>query len=221
MLAGRRAFSGESSMEVMSAILKDEPPELPDSIGPGLKRIVEHCLLKNPDRRFQSARDLAFALQMPLSSSSQAVAVTTSLWRRPALLIAGAVAIAAVSIGASRLLWPTPTTPTWTGVMLGGPEMALAPRLSPDGHLLAFAAMVDGLTQVAVMKPESGNWSVLTRDRSKGQANNFSWSPDGSRSTTPERTGRSRKFTACRSLEAMSIWFSTTREVRRHCQTEA
>jgi eukaryotic-like serine/threonine-protein kinase len=46
--------------------------------------------------------------------------------------------------------------------MLGGSEMALNPRLSPDGHLLAFAAMVDGPTQVAVMKPESGNWAILT-----------------------------------------------------------
>jgi hypothetical protein len=45
--------------------------------------------------------------------------------------------------------------------------------------LLAFEAMVDGLTQVAVMKPESGNWSVLTRDRDHGPINNHSWSPDG------------------------------------------
>ncbi len=63
--------------------------------------------------------------------------------------------------------------------MLGGPEMAINSRLSPDGHLLAFLAMVDGLTQVAVMKPESGNWTILTRDRSRGQAFSVSWSPDG------------------------------------------
>jgi eukaryotic-like serine/threonine-protein kinase len=57
--------------------------------------------------------------------------------------------------------------------------MALFPRLSPDGHLLAFQAMVDGTTQIAVMKPESGNWSVLTRDRSHGPVLNHSWSSDG------------------------------------------
>ena len=53
------------------------------------------------------------------------------------------------------------------------------PRPSPDGHLLAFEAMIDGLTQVAVMKPESANWSILTQDRTHGQASNASWSPDG------------------------------------------
>ena len=63
--------------------------------------------------------------------------------------------------------------------MLGGSEIALNPRLSPDGHLLAFEAMVDGLAQIAVMKPESGNWSLLTRDRSHGPIINHSWSPDG------------------------------------------
>ena len=50
----------------MSAILKEDPPDLSvtnQDISPGLERIVRHCLEKNPERRFQSARDLAFALQ--------------------------------------------------------------------------------------------------------------------------------------------------------------
>jgi eukaryotic-like serine/threonine-protein kinase len=179
MLAGRRAFTGESSIEVMSAILKDDPPELPESIPPGLKRIVEHCIDKNPDRRFQSSLDLAFALQAPPSNGPHAVSVLPSRRRRLSLMLVGALSIAVISIAATRLLWPTHEAQPWTGVMLGGPEMALNPRLSPDGHLLAFAAMVDGLTQVAVMKPESGNWSILTRDRSRGQAFGISWSPDG------------------------------------------
>jgi hypothetical protein len=177
MLVGKRAFSGGSTIEVMNAILKEEPSELPESIAPGLKRIVEHCLDKNPDRRFQSALDLAFALLTPPSSGTQAALPSRS--RRWSLVVAGAIAIAAVSIVASRLLPLGPLPLSWTGVMLGGPEMALNSRLSPDGHLLAFAAMVDGLTQVAVMKPESGNWTILTRDRSRGQVFDISWSPDG------------------------------------------
>jgi len=180
MLAGRRAFSGGSPIEVMNAILKEDPPELPESIAPGLKRIAEHCLDKNPDRRFQSSHDLAFALQAPTSSGPQAVRVLPSPWRRLGITAAGALAIAAVSIVVSHLLWNTPQPLSWTGFLLGGPEMALNPRPSPDGHLLAFEAMVDGLTQVAVMKPESANWSILTRDRSRGQVGNISWSPDGS-----------------------------------------
>jgi len=183
MLAHRRAFSGGSSVEIMNAILKADPNELPASIDPGLRRIVEHCLEKSADRRFQSARDLAFALQAPASSGPSAPASPSRSRRWGPIGLAAAVAIAAVLIAvlimAARLYWPTSAPLTWTGIVLGGPEMALNPRLSPDGHLLAFLAMVDGLTQVAVMKPESGNWSILTRDRSRGQASTPTWSPDG------------------------------------------
>jgi hypothetical protein len=65
--------------------------------------------------------------------------------------------------------------------LLGGSAIALAPRLSPDGQTLAFQAMVDGLNQVAVMKPDSGNWTVLTRDRSRGAVMDLRWSPDSAK----------------------------------------
>lgn len=90
------------------------------------------------------------------------------------------ITIAAGAFGAARLIWRTPEQPVWSGVMLGGSEIALDPRLSPDGHLLSFEAVVDGLSQIAVLKPESGNWSILTHDRGHGPINSHSWSPDGS-----------------------------------------
>jgi eukaryotic-like serine/threonine-protein kinase len=65
MLSGKRAFHGETSVEAMSAILKEDPAELcatNRSVPPVLERIVRHCLEKNPEERFQSARDVAFAL---------------------------------------------------------------------------------------------------------------------------------------------------------------
>jgi serine/threonine protein kinase/Tol biopolymer transport system component len=65
MLAGRRAFHGESSADVMSAILNHEPPELTATnreISPTLDRIVRHCMEKTPQQRFQSAGDIAFQL---------------------------------------------------------------------------------------------------------------------------------------------------------------
>jgi len=65
MLSGRRAFHGESAAETMSAILKEDPPELSDTnktVAPALERLVTHCLEKNPEARFHSARDIAFAL---------------------------------------------------------------------------------------------------------------------------------------------------------------
>jgi serine/threonine protein kinase len=63
MLRAKHAFAGSSSVEVMHAVLKDEPAELPPIVPATLDRIVRHRLQKEPVRRFQTASDLAFALQ--------------------------------------------------------------------------------------------------------------------------------------------------------------
>ncbi len=66
MLSGERAFKGETAADTMTAILTKDPPDLDAarlSISPGLDRIVRRCLEKTPDLRFQSANDLAFALE--------------------------------------------------------------------------------------------------------------------------------------------------------------
>src|SRR2546425_453046 len=79
MLAGRRAFAGASSADVMSAILKEDPPELPVvQVSTGLDRVLRHCLEKRPEDRFESARDLAFALESlsGFSGASRAVVAT-------------------------------------------------------------------------------------------------------------------------------------------------
>src|SRR6266496_6323867 len=81
MLSGRRAFHGESTAETMSAILKEDPPELSDSnktVSPALERLVNHCLEKNPEARFHSARDVAFALEALSGSSAVANETTTA-----------------------------------------------------------------------------------------------------------------------------------------------
>ena len=73
MVTGQRPFSRETAAETMTAILKEEPPALRGSgrlIPPELDRVIAHCLEKNPDARFQSARDLAFALKASLGSSA-------------------------------------------------------------------------------------------------------------------------------------------------------
>jgi serine/threonine protein kinase len=66
MLAGVRAFHGDSAEDTLSAILREDPPEISltnQNLPAGLERIVRHCLEKNPEQRFQSARDLAFNLE--------------------------------------------------------------------------------------------------------------------------------------------------------------
>src|ERR1700730_14680466 len=77
MLSGVRAFHRDSAAETMSAILREEPPDLSatnKSIQPGLERVVRHSLEKNPEERFYSARDLAFDLEA-LSGLSAGAAV--------------------------------------------------------------------------------------------------------------------------------------------------
>jgi eukaryotic-like serine/threonine-protein kinase len=190
LAAGKRAFVRPSTAETMAAIIRDEAVPLPSSVPAPLRWVVERCLAKDPAERYDSTRDLYRELKLARERISEAsgsgpqAAVTQPAIRRPRWRVWGAaalaaLAIAAVSLGAARLLWRAPEPPVWTGTMLGGSEIALNPRLSRDGHLLAFEAMVDGLSQIAVMKPESGNWSILTRDRNHGPINNHSWSPDG------------------------------------------
>ena len=63
MVSGKRAFAGDSAVEVMNAILKQEPPDLDAALPPVLERMIRRCLEKKPEERFQSALDLAFALE--------------------------------------------------------------------------------------------------------------------------------------------------------------
>ena len=76
MVAGRRAFGGDTGMEVMAAILKEEPPQLSSTgakVPVDLERTIHRCLEKRPEARFQSAADLAYSLKSV--GSSQAVPV--------------------------------------------------------------------------------------------------------------------------------------------------
>ena len=73
-----------------------------------------------------------------------------------------------------------PAPVSWSRVKLGGPDVAWGPRLSPDGHTLAMVTLVGDQSQVAVMRPEAGDWAVLTHDQGLGGLNTVTWSPDGS-----------------------------------------
>ncbi len=68
MASGRRAFTGATGVEIMAAILKEEPPQLSSSgaaVPVDLERTVHRCLEKRPEARFQSAADLAYSLKKP------------------------------------------------------------------------------------------------------------------------------------------------------------
>ena len=72
MLSGKKAFKRDTASDTMAAILSEEPPELSESgrnISPALDHIVRHCLEKDRDNRFQSAKDIVFALSEQSSSA--------------------------------------------------------------------------------------------------------------------------------------------------------
>ena len=108
MLTGRRAFKGTTAADTLSAILREDPT---DTLGtgatlpPGLLRVVRRCLEKAPEDRFQTARDLAFALEGATTESARATTTETVRWRerrRPLLLLVatvGLVTLAAVVTG--------------------------------------------------------------------------------------------------------------------------
>ena len=81
MIAARLPFEGETASDMLSAILRDDPPEISQTdptIPHGLEHIVRHCLEKNGEQRFQSARDLTFALETVLPDSGSIVSVRPS-----------------------------------------------------------------------------------------------------------------------------------------------
>ncbi len=120
MLSGQRAFSGASAADTMTAILERNPPDLPlaeRKIPPGLARIVDRCLEKHSAARFQTAADLAFALEgLSSSSASSAAEVSVSGSRsllpnaRRAWLLAGAASVASLLVGIPIALVTSPIT---------------------------------------------------------------------------------------------------------------
>ena len=102
MFCGRRAFTGESPVETMNAILKEDPPELTHAnaeLPPAFDRIVRRCLEKNPDERFQSARDVAFALDALSTTRSDTLPAIQPAAHKPrrtrAIAAIGAIAVVA------------------------------------------------------------------------------------------------------------------------------
>ena len=95
LLSGKKAFRRDTAADTMSAILKEEPPELSESgrnISPALDRVVKHCLEKDRDNRFQSAKDIAFALSEASGQTmSSGVQIAAPAAGRTKVLVASVV----------------------------------------------------------------------------------------------------------------------------------
>jgi eukaryotic-like serine/threonine-protein kinase len=195
MLAGRRAFHGDSAADTMSAILREDPPDLSvtnQAVPPGLERIVRHCIEKNPEQRFHSAHDVAFALEA-LSQTSAPQQSQTAIAAMPAVrarripplvwLLAGLATGAAIAWLASRRT--APATPAFSNA--GSPMFRRLtnlsgledfPTLSPDGQLLAFVHRSGSKSDIWVQRAGSRRPTDITAD-CKGESFSPAFSPDG------------------------------------------
>ncbi len=206
MLCGRRAFSGATSADTITSILREDPPELLEiapTVSPALDRVVRHCLEKSPERRFQSARDLAFDLEahtLSGSSGSGFAAAPEEEGRRIRTgLIAGVAAVALVA----------GLTGAWIGSRLGGPGSSPAsansvsfrqitygagiemfPAVSPDGRSIVYAAEGPGGDLDLFLQRVGGRAAINLTPRSDGDDMQAAFSPDGSQiAFRSERSG--------------------------------
>ena len=169
MLSGKRAFRGDTTADTISSILKEEPPDLAATgrdVPPMLERIVHHCLEKDPAHRFQSARDITFALEA-LSSTSSSVAGTAAApapaiavpprksWLVPALLGAIIVLVAGAALLIVRVSAPPSEPPSYRQLTFARESIASA-RFAPDQRTIIYGtARVGTQTELFSLAPDS------------------------------------------------------------------
>ena len=185
MLSGTRAFRRDTTAETMTAVLKEDPPELSDpgrAISPALDRIVRRCLEKSPEQRFQSAKDLSFALSALSGSDTGSASGAARIAARPsrvpaylwiAILVAAAVATAVTWVGAHRA---APKMRMEFAISVPGEVSHMA--LSLDGSTLAFVSPDENSGQPEIYLQRVGSPDATVLAGTEGASYPF-WSPDG------------------------------------------
>jgi Tol biopolymer transport system component/tRNA A-37 threonylcarbamoyl transferase component Bud32 len=191
---GRRAFSRATAPETMTAILREDPPPLRPEVAPALDRILRHALEKDPNDRFQSARDFAFALHAasesltPSSTGSGSIPAMAGAPRgrslRPREMAAWACA-AALALAAAAAWWMRPTPQAASGApaiftaSLPETGQALAsPAVSPDGTRIAFIARDNDADAIWIRRLDAMR-AELVKGTTNVRGQNLFWSPDG------------------------------------------
>jgi eukaryotic-like serine/threonine-protein kinase len=162
MVSGKRAFHRDTPADTMSAILKEDPPELSETnrnVSPALERIVQHCLEKNPEQRFHSARDIAFDLEhlTGVSGTTARASATAAptIGRRRARVFAGIAIGLAFSAILFGLGWKTGRAtaavaqPEYKQVTFRTGSIGHA-RFTPDGNVVYSAAWDSGDSQLYI-----------------------------------------------------------------------
>jgi eukaryotic-like serine/threonine-protein kinase len=192
MLTGKRAFQKGTPAETMSAILNEDPPgvaQVAPATPLALQRVVQRCLEKNPEQRFQSASDLAFALEALSDSTGASAAAPKALGFNKAgwkWAVVGTLVVVLVA-GGGLVLFRTresagPVRLEYTQ-LTNFADSAVAPALSPDGRMLAFIRGNEtfiGPGEIFVKLLPDGEPVQLTHD-GRPKMGPLAFSPDGSR----------------------------------------
>jgi eukaryotic-like serine/threonine-protein kinase len=189
MIAGRRAFDRDSSVETMHAVLSEEPEPLISTVPHALESIVQHCLEKNPRERFQSARDLAFQLRLlPELQNSAADAVqaipATLKTRLPYRVGIAAVALLALAAGGFAIFHvrggvSRPDSREYRQLTFAE-GVAMFPTISADGKTVAYVSLQSGKRDIYEQRVDGRSAINLTGD-SPAESSEPAFSPDGSR----------------------------------------
>jgi len=191
MLSGAKAFRGETTSDVLAAVIKSEPEwgTLPAATPVGVQRLIRRCLQKDVRQRLQAIGDARITIEETLSGDAGAglaPARTETVTGRPqgsslrrilpwaAGLLAGAL-IAGLAVWKFALPAPQPSMHFSAVTNFAGVQAQ--PALSPDGRSVAFVSDRDGPYEIYVGLISGGNLVKLTDDA------NFKarpcWSPDG------------------------------------------
>ncbi len=185
MLSGHRAFEGSSAVETMSAILKEDPPELAAGetrVSPSVERVVRRCLEKNPSERFDSAHDVAFALDAVTTASSsnaaQAIVAAPPRYLRNAMFGAIALLLAAAGFVAARLINPAPAPVEISFTQLTFQGLSDQPAIAPDGKSFAYVSRTAGEDDIYIQRIGGTNAIDLTKNSGVDNGEP-AFSPDG------------------------------------------
>ncbi|MBZ5624794.1 MAG: serine/threonine-protein kinase [Acidobacteriia bacterium] len=181
MVTGQRAFNGKSAASVLAAVLRDEPRgirSLASGCPPELEKIVEQCLRKDPQRRFQHMGDVRLALEEAGPVSRRAHRRIPVPWRRS--LLYGAMVTLAMLSGWLLFSRHAGTEPSSMPIPLtSSPGRETDAAWSPDGRQVAFDwnGEKQDNQDIYVMQPGSSQTLRLTTD--PGIDERPAWSPDG------------------------------------------
>jgi hypothetical protein len=178
MLTGKQAFEGESAPSVIAAVLEREPAPL--DVAPPLERVVRRALAKDPEQRFQTARDLKTALEWAMEPQAASAPKNRRRWQ---WLAAATLVVGALGGWASHFRQPAAAdrvlrlhiSPPEGGRFVGFGNTVGGNALSPDGRMVAFVATVNGKKGLWVRALDETTARVLPG--TERAADPF-WSPD-------------------------------------------